>query len=595
MCGLNGFNFEDRPLIEAMTAASTHRGPDSVGIYSDPGLTLAHSLLAIRGPAGACRQPIHSPESDWVLGFVGEIYNTDQIKRDWLPEVTTDIDTHILYGLIEKQGWEFVRSIHGMYAIALYNKAEKILRLYRDPSGQKCLYYYAKGREFLFSSEIRPLTRRPGLDLSLDGEAIQTGAELGYVPFEQTIFKHIRKLRTGEILTLDLKTGAISGQIQTLKSMRLPDAGEDSAKVLSEQLRQHFVADVPVGLNLSGGMDSSILLQEMVESGKRFEAFTTHFDLEKGSAEYNEEFELAQRLCRHYSVPHRGIRITRQDYLDQMARVHEVIEEPNYNIGNPIYLTTATAEGIRGAGYRVVLSGDGGDEVFSGYAYYRRALQFDRIRRMIGTPTINFLMARRHGFQGVDFGDPSNLWFHLRASLAGKSVPALRKSLLEVFPLFSPSTSILQDMMHIERLMWVASENLIRSDKLFMNASIELRAPFCYHPLRVYFDRRLKTPDYLGRDLSKVHLRSLYQNRLPEFIASRKRKWGWRPPLAIWYDATFKKRFLDIIDDGADSNSPWVDWKKVRTSIETSDAVPGKSNLFLISAAGVARSFGIRI
>ncbi len=594
MCGINGFNYRDPSLIDAMTKASNHRGPDYVGIYSDPEITIAHSLLAIRGPAGACRQPIHG-DSEWVLAFVGEIYNTDQIKRDFVPEVTTEIDTHILQALVEKTGWDFVRAIHGMYAIALYNKKERRLRLYRDPSGQKCLYYYAKGDAFAFSSEIRPLTKQPDADLAIDGEAIRQGTLLGYVPFEKTIFKHIRKLRIGEVLTLDLETATVSNRIQTLDSMILPEEDADPHRALSSYLRQHFVADVPVALNLSGGMDSSILLQEMIESGMRFEAFTTHFDVGGPSDQYNEEFELAKRLCAHYSVPHRGILVTREDYLNSINRAYETIEEPNYNIGNPIYLQTASAEGMGGAGYRVVLSGDGGDEVFSGYPHYRRALQLDRIRRLVGTPAFSFLMNRKLGLKKIDFGDPSNLWLRLRASLSGPEAAQIRQSLLDCFPLFSPARSLLQDMMQIDRILWVSSENLIRSDKLFMSASIELRAPFCYHPLRTYFDRRLRTGDYLGRDISKVFLRNAYEKRLPEFITHRKRKWGWRPPLNIWYGDPFRRHFLEVVESGASPTSEWVDWSAVRSAYESSGQVPGKSILFLTSLAGVARSFGIRI
>ncbi len=595
MCGLNGFTYQDSVLIDAMTQASLHRGSDYIGIYRSPEVTLAHNLLAIRGPASACEQPVHKPTSDWVLSFVGEIYNTDTIKQRHFPDLATNIDTHILWELIQKKGWDFIEDIHGMYAIALFNRREQILRLYRDPSGQKVIYFYEKAGELVFSSEITPLTRKKDADLSPDSDAISMGASLGYLAFDRTLFKHIRKLQMGEVLTWDIQARQSYRRIHIPTPASLPEKGTDR-EVLSKQIRSHFAADVPVALNLSGGMDSSALLQELVESELPFEAFTTHYELETESTQYNEEFELAQKLCAHYSVPHHGIRVGPKGYLDLFSKAYEAIEEPNYNVGNPTYLLTAMAEGAHGKGYRVVLSGDGGDEVFSGYPHHRRALQFDKLQRFLSPSILNLIMNRRHGLKNIDFSDPSSLWLHLRTFQAsGPSADYIRKALLEFFPLFAPSTSIVQDMIHIDRILWVASENLIRSDKLFMQESIELRAPFCYHPLRMHFDQRLQLKDYVSREYSKKALREIYRGRLPDFITERKRKWGWRPPLAVWYDDKFKEKFLEVIDAGADPRSAIVPWKEIKEDIRTSSKVPSKRLMYFISLAAVAHKFGMRL
>ena len=214
MCGIHGFNFRDEQALVCMAQATSHRGPDFTGYYHDNTISLGHNLLAIRADIAQSKQPISS-NPEWVLLFNGQIYNTAQIKKI-LPtkhETYIDSDTVLLYKMIELHGWEFIRHVHGMYAIALYNTKQKRLCLYRDPSGQKGLYYYHKDDRFIFASEIKAILSHNNIDKSLDADAIALATTVGYIPGEKTLFRYIHKLHLSQMVTLDLKTAQFSKKI----------------------------------------------------------------------------------------------------------------------------------------------------------------------------------------------------------------------------------------------------------------------------------------------------------------------------------------------------------------------------------------------
>ena len=172
MCGIAGINFQDTELVQRMNGAMNHRGPDYSDIFSDENVTLGHTLLAIRDEPKRSRQPVNEGEDPWVLSFNGQIYNTTELARNldgnWGNE---SLDTTVLYAVIKKYGWDFIRHIQGMYALAVYNRHEKRLRLYRDASGQKPVYYCCNKAKLIFASEIKAILE----DSSIQREPDQEG------------------------------------------------------------------------------------------------------------------------------------------------------------------------------------------------------------------------------------------------------------------------------------------------------------------------------------------------------------------------------------------------------------------------------------
>jgi len=596
MCGINGFIGRDDGRLSKMNALLGHRGPDFAGQFSDGRLSMGHVLLSIRDATDVSKQPYRREGSPWVLGFNGQIYNTRALKDALGPDYgDVDLDTRLLYALIEKEGWDFIGKIQGMFAIALYNADEGVVRLYRDPSGQKNLYWYAKDGRFIWSSEIKGILEHE-VDRSPDEEAVAIAAAIGYVPGGKTLFRHVRKLDLSERVTFDLKTKAVTKE-RFLSPCEgyFPDDDDAAFRLLIEE---HLQSKQPIAINLSGGLDSSLLVHEMSALGHPIRTYTTFF--EGASEGYNADARLARRLARDYGTKHVEVPVTAESYLAHLAEAYESIEEPNYNISLPAYLQIAEHEGARGDRNRVILSGDGGDELFAGYPHYKESRRFDRMRGLF-TPWLFDALKNRHRRHRYDLGRDAERWLffrsfdkrHVRKEVC--DIPGYLET--TVRPHLAPGgkkADSARRMMDYDRVLWMGGENFIRSDKIFMSQSLEMRSPLSYHPFRAHWDARLKPSDYVSDVTNKPFLRKRYLGKLPDYIVKRPDKTGWRSPVAEWYDARYREFFLDAISSVGDGGG-LVDWSAVRAEIERKPGWPGKRAHLYLSLALLSKRFGLKI
>ena len=598
MCGINGYVGTRGGAIEEMNSKTLHRGPDSSGIFQDSHITLGHNLLSIREVLEASKQPVTKPSSPWVLVFNGQLYNTAAMKEKLDKAYSgVDLDTTLLFGLIEKYGWNFIKHIHGMYAIGLYNKEEARLCIYRDPTGQKPLYYYAKGSEFIFSSEIKGILAHAHVDRSVNEESVLLATMLGYIPGSGTLFSHIHKLNPSEVLLLDCKN------IQITKEYYHSDArgyygDKKPQEVFTNLVAEHLQSKQKVALNLSGGMDSSLLLHEMSQVGHEMHTYTNRF--EASDEKFNRDADLAKKLAKDYGATHTEITITKKLYLDNFIESYAAIEEPNYNITVPTYLITAKQEGAHGDKNRVILSGDGGDEVFAGYPHYWEIRRMEKLRRLVSSPIFNLIKNRRNG-TSFDFSHAEDQWYFFRRMhdpILKHKVAYDRNLLSSITQPFMQNYGVKTDPVYqgmlMDRVLWLAGENFIRSDKIYMSQSVELRSPLAYHPFRQYFDELLSSSDYIEKSGNKKFLRNLYRGKLPEYITDRSDKTGWRSPLANWYDKTFQTLFLSIIEPMKKSNHI-IDWERIARQIEEKEMWPGKHIHAYLSLAILAQQYDIEL
>jgi asparagine synthase (glutamine-hydrolysing) len=603
MCGINGFTANDKIKIEKMNKALEHRGPDYAGIYLDQDVSFGHLLLSIRADNTVSKQP-YKDNPDWVLLFNGQIYNTEFIKKTYLQDIHIDpehkeLDTYILYKLIEKYGWDFISKIHGMFAIALYHVPEKKLRLYRDPSGQKLLYYALDKKTFVFSSEIKGLIDY-GIIPEADAEAISFAATVGYMLGEKTILKGVSKLEPSQCVTYDVKAGTVEKTwFKSESDNYYPDNVDDAFQQL---IVEHLQSKQKIALNLSGGLDSSALLYEMSRAGHSIHSYTTFFNID-GSAEqskkYNTDAVLAKRLAEDFKAIHTEITVSKKEYIENFIESYACIEEPNYNISLPVYLLTAKTEGIHGAGNRVVLSGDGGDELFGGYPSY---LESQKIQSKINkvTPVLyNFIRWLRDGSY-FNYANAGERWYTMKQLPTKLKQPenkaAYRKyvtqALKHYFDIYKIKSDPVYELMLVDRVIWLASENFIRSDKLYMSQSMEMRCPLSYHPFRMYIDKKLTANDYISESENKIFMRKHYEGKLPDYIVHRPEKTGWRAPVDIWYDQEVKNMFLSIIGN---RQGEIVDWDGVRALIAEKESWPGKVVHFYLSLALLADRYKLTI
>ena len=597
MCGINGFVGRKDGVLERMNARLGHRGPDYAGAFQDGKLSMGHVLLSIRDTAAASRQPYRREGSPWILGFNGQIYNTKALKGFLGPEYRdVELDTALLYAVIEREGWRFVERIHGMYAIALYNADEDVVRLYRDPSGQKLLYWYAKDGEFVWSSEIKGILAHGGIDKTPDEEAVAIAAALGYVPGERTLFKHVRKLDVSQCVTFDLRRRAwTSERFRTPSEGYFPDDADAAFRLLIEE---HLQSKQPVAINLSGGLDSALLVHEMSLLGHPISTYTTRF--EGCGAGYNTDADLAARLAKDYGTRHTEVLITKASYLADLLEAFRIVEEPNYNISLPAYLGIAKREGAAGDGNRVILSGDGGDELFAGYAHHKEARRIARLRAFL-TPWVVNAVKNRNARYKYRLEREEELWLFFRAfskrflgAAAIADLPSYARATVGPYlEAYGGRRDPAVRMMVHDRVLWLAGENFIRSDKLFMSQSLELRSPLSYHPFRMHWDGRLAAGDYVGRETNKPFLRRQYAGKLPDYIVKRPDKTGWRSPVAEWYDARFRETFLDAL--GSAGQGTLIDWAEARRFVERSPGWPGKTAHLYVSLAVLAKEHGLTI
>ena len=598
MCGINGFIGADEGLLAKMNGALAHRGPDFAGTFCDGRLSLGHALLSIREVSDLSKQPVREDGSPWVLAFNGQLYNTQELKT-WLGPAfrDVDLDTTLLYAAIRRDGWNFVTRIHGMYAIALYHAQEGIVRLYRDPSGQKLLYYYYKEGRFIWSSEIKAILAHPGIDRTPDEEAVAIAASLGYIPGEKTLFKHIKKLNLSQRVSFDLRSKELS--VETFSESPVDYFPEDGDRAFRLLIEEHVQSKQPVAINLSGGLDSSLLVHEMAQLGHRIHTYTTRFS--DCDPKFNRDADLAARLANDYGATHTEVEVTKETFFQNFAEAYQLVEEPNYNISLPAYLQIAKREGANGDRNRVILSGDGGDELFAGYPHYKESRRLDRLQLLLTPWPLNALKNRHSRFK-YRYERMDDRWLAFRAFtkrfLHGPSAD-LGAYLRETVDPFLRAQDVKKDSVHQlmlrDRILWLGGENFIRSDKLFMSQSLELRSPLAYHPFRRHWDARLAPKEYVERgSVNKPFLRAQYLGKLPDYIVKREDKTGWRSPIATWYDARFRDLFIETIAS-MERHGALVDWKAAKGFFAARQDWPGKTAHLYVSLALLAKDYGLAI
>jgi asparagine synthase (glutamine-hydrolysing) len=622
MCGINGFNFQSEDRLKDMNQALLHRGPDFQGIFVDENVSISHNLLSIRAGADISQQP-YKLNPKWIMSFNGQIYNLEKIikylreRNVELDDYKLDLDTYVIYKLIELEGDKFINKIFGMFAIALYDTEDKMLRLYRDSSGQKNLHYHHKDDTFIFSSEISGILTHD-IDRTVDEQAVQIATTLGYIPGDKTLMKYVKKINPSEVIEISLNKESINYN-KLIRKYFKPESQNyftgNFEEAMNQLVSEHLQSKDKVSINLSGGLDSSILLHEARKQGYQIDSYTNYFEIDGDEKSYNEDAYLARKLAKDYDTKHTEIKITKQNYLENLIQAYEAIEEPNYNISLPAYLITAKTEGISGDGLRVVLSGDGGDEVFGGYSYYlQNKLIDDKVK--LYTPfiyeAIRYIRAKLSGKEYISNLQVSTRWLYFKdlkkRFINNYDQKMIINYLAQIYKDYTNNFQIKKDSVYecmlADRVFWLASENFIRSDKLYMSQSMELRNPFSYEPFRDYCDRLVPSNEYINTTNNKIFLRHYADGKLPDYITKREKKTGWRAPVETWYDENYKNLFLEILNKAKNNqkdnlnkseDGEIIKWDEVIKRVEERDVWPGKWVHIYLSLAILSNKFDLKM
>lgn len=568
MCGIAGFfpkkNDENEDLIAKMISTIHYRGPDETGIYIDNDIMLGHCRLSIVGIAGGVQPICNEDETLWIV-YNGEIFNYPELKSDLLEKghiFRTDTDTEVLVHLYEEYGKDLLQMVNGQFALAIWDSRHKELFLARDRIGIRPLFYYQENNSYFFASEIKAIFANPAIPREIDSEALHQIFTFWTTITPKTPFKGVFELPPGHYQVV--RGGKIIAQ-QAFWEIpyysrderfrgTFADAVEMTRELLLDAIRIRLRADVPVGAYLSGGLDSSIITSLISRNfNNRLRTFSIGFQ----EAEFDET-TYQRELVKHIGTDHSELLITNQDILDYFPKVIWHCEKPLLRTAPvPMFLL---AKLTRENNFKVVLTGEGADEVFGGYDIFKevkirsfwnrspqstcRPLLLEKLHPYIfKDPSRSSMMLQK--FYAVTDQDIADPYFshRIRWNNTGKNRMFFSDELLSGEPNFSienqlyrklPGDFIERDTLSRAQLLEMEiflSNYLLSSqgDRVAMGNSLELRIPFLDYRI---INFAMQLPDkWKIRGLNEKYLlKKTFQNILPPVIAKRPKQ-PYRAPI----------------------------------------------------------------
>ena len=600
MCGIAGFfNYKtrkpaDEALLLSMRDTMLHRGPDDGGAFTDGPLGLAQRRLSILDLSPAGHQPMHSHDGRYVTVFNGEIYNYVELKQAHFPAAsgfTSHSDTEVLLALYAKLGADCLPHFNGMFAFAIWDKRDKSLFLARDRLGKKPLYYTETADGIAFASELSALLKLPGVSRGVSEDHLQAYMTFGFIPGEATLLKSIRKLRPGHFLRVGENGKLETGPYWTLRYEPGKDRGlsaylPEFDHLLSDAIKLRLRSDVPLGIFLSGGLDSSAVVDVLSGNGARLKTFSVAFDLGK---EYDET-EYARIVAKHYGTEHHEFILSQQEFLESIPHYIRHMEEPITQASAiPLYHIAKLAK----KHVTVVLSGEGADELLGGYDIYNYMRVIDAYRKIPrflrkGLSNLVFRplgirkldkydaladLPLERGYFGVDFRGREWMDKVFSPSFRARLDPAWLDAFSAQF--HDPAIQgVLNKMLSFDTKTWLVDNLLTKADKMSMAPSLELRCPFLDYRL-VEFCANLPTRYKIHGFNKKFILKRAMAGRLPQAILDRK-KVGFPTPLKIMFQGAMAGYASDLLESSSFRNRGLFDVKLVSTML--SDHRQGKAD-----------------
>lgn len=599
MCGICGvFDRAGEPVakerIEAMSSSMAHRGPDGSGVFLDGAFGMGHRRLSIIDLGGGA-QPIGNEDGAIQVVFNGEIYNYIEIREELIKRghaFKTRSDTEVIVHSYEEWGDDCVQRFNGIFAFGLWDSRKRRLLLARDHLGVKPLYYVSIGKKLLFASEIKALLQYPGCRSELDLSALSKLFTLRYVPSPETLFKGIKKLAPAHTLAVDSNGETLWRYWRTKPA---PVCGNESELIeeyrdlLEDAVRLQMRSDVPVGLFLSSGIDSGVLLALMSQhSSKPVHTFTIGF--EEGSS--TNENRDARELARRFGADHSEMMVSPDDYRNYYERYLWDIEEP---VGNETAAAFYFVSLLASQKVKVALSGQGADEPWAGYGRHLGAkisqyysLLPDSVTSGIIQPLIKRFGRResiRRGALALGERDPLSRfvkiysfysqemkaglfqpWVKEHVSTDGEEAREALRPLYEDIQGMDPLTQIL----YLDTRTNLPDDLLMVGDKTSMANSIEARVPFLDYRL-VEFAERLKPHLRIKGTQAKYLHKKAIERWLPKEIVYREKK-GFANPIAQWLRQSMRGFVEDCLFSKESAANQYFDIGYIRSLLRRHEA-----------------------
>lgn len=593
MCRITGFwdfhegaGYDAVNILDKMRDTMTHGGPDDAGFYHDARagrLALGHRRLSIIDLSPSGRQPMLF--GDYAIVFNGEIYNFAYIKAELTKlghRFVSTSDTEVILHAWREWGRAAVDKFRGMWAFALWDGAEKTLTLCRDRLGVKPLYWYYKDGLFMFSSELKAFHAHPRFEKKLDRESLSLYLQYGYITAPKTIFHNTHKLDPGSFLTIDARRGIKKAEYWSAESAyaagaagRLDparnedDAADELEALLLESFKLRMVSDVPVGMFLSGGVDSSLLTALLAKEcgGASLKTFTIGFD----EKEYDEA-SWARKVAGRLGTEHTELYCRPRDAYEIVAKLPEIYDEP---LGDPSAVPTYLVSKLARTKVKVSLSADGGDEQFCGYNRY--FMMNDRIRRFASNPFLSAagglldLVSAEAAFAAYEKLSPplprwnnfydkfSKLKKVLRTRGAMAQYDLSNKYFLDdearalglekvsgqlfKFGRAPEGMGLLDQMMFFDIKTYLPDDILVKVDSAGMSVALEGRDPFLDHKITEFAAALPAGLKYKGGS-SKYILKKILYRHIPRELVDRPKQ-GFGVPVYEWFRDELRQCYYD--------------------------------------------------
>ena len=579
MCGIAGKVIFDpaakiaRADIQAMLQPIAHRGPDARGIYLDGNAGLGHVRLSIIDLNTGAQPMTNEDETIWVV-FNGEIYNFQELREKLLAKghvFRSQSDTEVIIHAYEEFGSDCVKELRGMFAFAIWDAQRRRLFVARDRVGIKPLYFCDTGKAFYFASELKAIVADAAVPREINLPGIRKFLAFNYLPGTETLFKGIHKLLPGHHLTVE--HGKVTQQqywdlrfTRQRWRMSFDETTEELHGLLATTVRDHMIADVPVGILSSGGVDSSAILNFAVHAtDKRIKTFTVGFD----GDQVVDERPYARMSAEKFGTEHYETSISADDFWNFLPAYVWHMEEP---VCEPPAVALFYVSKLARNHVKVLLSGEGGDEAFAGYPNYPNMMRLDRIRAALGP------LARTAG-AGVELAGQifDNEKCRRYGSAMGRSLATqyfsrtsgptgffsrnaesfftpeflVRAATASAAGFVGQLTATVKDepllnqMLYVDSKTWLPDDLLVKADKITMANSLELRVPLLDHVV-LEFAASLP-PDFKvrGRETKRI-LKATFAKALPEEILKRK-KAGFPVPYESWLRGELKQQVEDVL------------------------------------------------
>jgi len=559
MCGVIGYNWEDREKIKGMVSGMIHRGPDHQGFFVDNGVSLGHARLSIIDLSEKGQQPMTF--ASLVIVYNGEIYNFEELRRDLEKKGHTfksRTDTEVVVHAYAEWGSDCLGKFNGMFAFCIYDRKRHEWFLARDRLGIKPLYYHFSNDRFIFSSDMRSLLHVAGREIDLG--ALNDYFTYRFTPGEQTLIKGVKRLKPAHFMYF--KDGKLTERSYwklgfSDNHLSLDENAGQVVSLLKTSIKRRLISDVPIGVFLSGGLDSSAIVALLADMGcAALDTFNVCFD-----GDETQDSKFAKIVAKEFGTRHHQIDVS----VDAISLLSEVVDYLGEPIGDAAVIPTYLMSRETKKNVTVVLSGEGADELFAGYSKYH-FLNMSRYLPPLPLPFKGGLLKRVFGLCDRDI---VRKYHHFVCVFSPEErhqlIPEAGEGVFDPEPFFQEK-NFLDNLLNFDMRTWLPNDLLHKVDAMTMAHSLEARVPFLDHEL-VEFAATIPASQKMTLWRNKIVYRQAIKRLLPGKIAGR-RKQGFSIPLKKWLKGGLREYSLEL---AREVHIPFMNKKYAESIIDCAD------------------------